>query len=58
MANTKRKQRKPKEHPIVTALREVYREQQGIRELVIDTMYNECLDIAEKNEKTIRDYIR
>jgi len=53
------KKRKPKrEHPIVTALRQVYKDQIGIRELVIDEMYDEALDIAAKNAKTLRDYIQ
>ncbi len=60
MASTKRKKakRKPKEHPLVTAIRKVYEDQIGVRETVIDMMYAECVDISEKNEKHLREYIR
>ena len=53
-----KRKRKHKEHPLVTALKEVYEGQIGIREIVIDQMYDECLDIAEKNVKALRDYIQ
>lgn len=65
MSMVKSKERKPKkpckpkqEHPIVMALREIYKDQEGDRELIIQLMYGECFDISERNLKTLRDYIR
>jgi len=58
MKRRKHKNRKPKEHPFVRGMRELAKANETIREYVIDMMYNECLDIAEKNLKSLRDYIR
>lgn len=52
----KPKRKKRREHPFVTAIRKVYEDQIGIRELCIEEMYMTNMDMDEKRRP--QEYIR